>query len=811
MVLEFVGEIRHAARVLARSPGVTTFTIISLALGIGANTAIFSLINALMLRPLAVPDPRPLVLLSTISQRERNGIEPLSLAMLEEIRGQQKVFTKLSGWMGNAMANLEANGALYAGTLDMVDGEFFATLGVRPVLGRLIAPDDVAGRAGTSARVAVLDYRCWQRRYHGDQTVVGKTIRVNGIPFTIIGVTPEHFRGVVREVATEVTAPFHSFARRNRSVLAIARLRPGVALPQARAQLDTLWPGVLAASVPPDYQGAQRDRFLAQRLEIKSGAAGVSFTRDRHSGSLAALMGLVALVLLIACVNLANLMLARTAARRHETAVRAALGAGRWRLLRPWLVESLLLSSAGAAAGLLVAVWMSRVLWNSMWTGFVPSTMDVGPDGRILAFTGAVAVLTAMIFGLAPAWRRVADVSPALEQNARTTPGGIGGLSRWLVSVQAAMSLVLVTGAVLFARSLDNLRSFDPGFRRDRVLLMQLFPQPGREKLPHRVAYYRELAERLSRLPGVQRVSYSHMGPASGEFKQPVSAAAPAGASLQAVTDYVGPGFFDLIGMRVIAGREFNWADDERAGRVAVISESLARGLFPSRDPLGRKIDAGSRPEHTGLEVVGVVNNARLWKIQSREPMAVYIPLMQEPDYNQPMIDLRTAGEPSTLAPVARRTLESMGHHYPLRIETLEERAEGLLTGERLIAVLSAFFGGLALLLASLGLYGLLSYSVTLRTAEIGVRMALGARSGKVQALILRQAAGMILAGIAAGVPAVLALSRLVSGLLFGLEATDPGTIALAATALVGVALLASWAPARRAARMDPLAALRRE
>jgi predicted permease len=738
--------------------------------------------------------------------------------MLEEIQKHQQVFSGIFGWSGGGLNNFEANGVRYAASLTAVTGDYFSTLGVQPLLGRLITPDDVGLKTGSVAPVAVLDYRCWQERYGGDPAVVGKTIRVDDRPLTIIGVTPKGFAGLILE-GTEAIVPTGYSGRktfRERKNLwldGVGRLKPGITLEQARVHLTKIWPRIQDATAPEEYQGEQRKRFFARRISVEAAATGNSFMRERLSGPLALLMGLVGVVLLIACVNLANLMLARVAGRRHELGIRVALGASGWRLIQQLLAESILLSTVGAILGLVIAIWASRLLMNTLWTGYISMALDVTPDLRVLAFTAAIAVATGVLFGLAPA-SRVARTDPAsaLQHGTRTVRGGGGAFGKLLVCTQVAFSLVLVIGATLFVRSLEKLRSVDPGFDRTHVLLMQLFPQAGREKIPNRTQYYRQLAEKLSQLPGVESVSYSHMGPAlQYEYTEPASIPSSSRAPVQAVEDFVGPGFFKLIGMRLLAGREFDWRDDERAPRVVVVSESAARRLFPGENPLGRKIDFGTTPDHKGMEIIGVVNSASLWKVQSKEPPAVYISLMQETAYNQSRINIRTAGDPWALAASARRTLESMGHHYPLLIETLEERADREILNQRLIAILSAAFGGLALLLSAVGLFGLMSYAVSRRTPEIGIRMALGAQQRDIRRLVLREVLWLVLAGIGAGIPAALAASRLVSGMLFGLPANDPATFALSAAILFSVAILAGYVPARRAASIDPMTALRSE
>jgi predicted permease len=810
-------DTQYAGRMLAKSPVVTFVGVFSLALGIGANTAIFSLINALMLRSLPVRDPQQLVALSTVRPDSLNG--GLSLAMFEEIQRLQHVFSSMFAWSGGGIANFEANGVKYAAGLDTVSGDYFSTLGVQPLFGRLILPDDLALDTGFPAPVAVIDYRCWRRRYKGDPAVIGRSILVDGRLLTIVGVTPKDFMGLIIDAASDVTVPIGYSGgttyrdRKNVGLDVMARLKREITLPQARAQLQAMWPGIQAVTLPENSDSALQAQFLARRIRVESAATGTSYMRGRLARPLAVMMGLVGLVLLVACVNIANLMLARAAGRRHELGIRLALGAGPWRLIRQLLTESLILAAVGAALGLGIAFWASRFLINTQWSGLVPLSIDPAPDLRVLAFTSAIAVLTGIIFGLAPGWG-VARTDPAsvLQHGVRTVRDGGGLLGKLLVSTQIALSLVLVIGAMLFVHSLAKLRSADLGFRREGILMMQMFPQAGREKIPDRAVYYRQVAEELSRLPGVKAVSYSDLGPAVAyDHKVPVLAPSSPGGPAQAADEIIGPGFFHLLGMRVIAGREFGWRDDERASRVVIISESLARRLFSNANPLGQKVDIAGQLDRKGMEIVGVVNSASLWVPQHHEPPAIYMPLLQERRRNQPMLDIRADGDSDVLARSAARTLESLGRHYSLRTETLEHRLDWTLRNERLMAKLSMFFGGLALLLASVGLYALMSYAVTRRTSEIGVRMALGAGRGDVLRLVLLEVMWLTLSGVAVGVPAALAASHLISSMLFELSANDPGTIAVSAATLSAVALFAGYLPARRASRIDPMMALRSE
>jgi predicted permease len=811
-------DIRYSVRALAGNPITTAVAILSLALGIGANTAIFSLMNALILRALPIRDPGQLVRLATTTPQNPDRESSFSLAMYRQLRKDQRVFSDLFAWTGGGIVNVEANGARYAASTSTVSGEYFSTLGIQPHLGRLIMQDDLSLEAGSPAPVAVLSYGCWKGRYNSDPAIVGKTIRVEDRALTIIGVTPENFSGLIIDVAADVTVPIGYSGRttyRDRTSFGLdvfARLKPGTSIEQARAQMESIWPAVRLASLPEGYLGTQHDTFLAQRIVLASAATGNSFLRQRYTRPLFVLMAMVGLLLLIACVNLANLMLARAASRRHEFGIRVALGASKWRIIRQMLTESLMLSGAGALLGLVIAYWASGLLLKTMWAGLVPLALDGRPDMRVLAFTAFIALLTGLLFGVSPAWN-IFRTDPAgnLQQNSRTVHGGASTLGKVLIGAQVALSLVLVIGAVLFVRSLEKLRSVDVGFRREGVLTLHLFPQSGAEgqHMPNRVAYYQELAERLKQIPGVESVSYSHMGPvASYEYKEPVSIPFSQAPSVQAVYEVVGPGFFHLAGMRLLAGREFDWHDSEGGRPVAIISESLSRRLFSSENPIGKTLDYGTRK---GLEIVGVVNSASLWRPQSREPMAVYFAFLQQPTYNSSAVDIRTTGDPAAIQAIARRVLGSLGRHFVLRAETLEQRAATFLATERMIAMLSSFFGGLALLLASVGLYGLMSYAVARRTSEIGLRMALGAQPARVLRLIFKEVMCLVLAGMAVGIPAAMIASRLVSGMVFGIAENDPLTILLSSGILMVVATLAGYVPARRASRIDPMIALRSE
>lgn len=814
-------DFRYAVRLLLKTPVVTSVAVLSLALGIGANTAIFGAINALMLRNLPVRNPEQLVSIGTLNPRHLGDAQGVSLAMFRAIQKHNGVFSDVFIWSGGGIDNFEVNGVKYPGTLGIVSGDYFSALGVHALLGRVFTRKDAPLDGRPSSQVAVISYGCWQHRFAGDPHVLGKTIHVDGTPLTIVGVSPQGFTGLDIDTEPEATIPIgYKGEQMDYRVLhdfimygAFARLKPGVSISQARAKLQVLWPGILKSTVPRSFGGAQRAKFFALRPDVQAAAYGNSYLRKELEKPLQVLMALVGAVLLIACVNLANLLLARAGSRRHEFGVRAVLGAGRWPLMRMLLVDALLLSCTGAALGLSISDWTARYLLRIFWTGYVPLAIDASPDVHVLLFTAGLAIFTGMLFGIVPAWQMSrSDPTRALSQSARTTGGRTGRFSRTLISLQVMLSLLLLIGAALFVRSLENLQNVKLGYNRNHVLLMLLYPQGGRARIANRPTYFHELTSRLSQLPGVVSVSYERVGPESGfaVFQVPVSTNA-AGPAISAVEEWAGPGFFHTMGMRLIAGRGFTWRDDDESPRVAIISENLAQALFPNENPIGRSIDVQGEPEHEILKIAGVVNNASLWKIGANPPPAIYHALLQQPGFNLCNALVRTASDPSGMERAAERVVSSLGHQYSLRTETLKQLTDQRLVNQRMIALLASGFSLLALLLAAIGLYGVMSYAVTRRTAEIGIRMALGAMRADVLRMILGEVLLLILIGIAVALPIAFACNKLISGMLFGVSATDPAVVLISCSILTAVAAFAGFLPARRASRVDPMIALRYE
>ncbi len=819
-------NLRYTIRVLSKNPGFTAVAILSLALGIGANTAIFTLINALLLRNLPVRHPERLVQLVAVRP---DGKVPFSYPMFREVERNQRVFTGLIGGGAAGMFNVEVNGVLEQNHLMTVTGNCYSELGTTQLIGRLLTREDSNPSSGTTSQVAVLGYEFWQRRFGGALDVVGKQIRIEGRPFTIIGVTRKWFAGMTTGEPPDVTIPItaypqlaegNEFTLDSRSILwlsVIGRLKDGVTIEQARAQLQSFWPELLLATASTETPGPRRQRFLSMGLEVTSAAKGLtSGLRSKFARPLYVLAAIVGLILLVTCVNLANLMLARAAARSHEMSVRVAIGASRWSLTRQVLSESLSLSLAGALLGLAFAFWGSRLLVALMTQGSLfPVTLDVSPDLRVLSLTASVAILTGILFGVAPAWRSSReDPATVLQQNARSLSSGTGKLSKALIITQVALSLVLLLGAGLLARSFEKLRSIDLGFQKESLLEITLYPKPGGYQNLDLNSYHKQLLARISSLPGVGSVSFGDATIPSPQgwhdTVSPMTADSSTGARFLANAAEVSPTFFRTLGIPLLRGRDFTEADDQHHPRAAVVNSNLAERLFPNGDAIGKSIRFGFMPDYENIEIVGIARNARIFNIRDATTPVIFLSSFQYPHEWGGLI-VRTKEAPEALAKTVGHEVESLGHEYVLRTRTVVQTISAELVEERVIAMLSGFFAALAILLASIGLYGLMSYAVTRRTREIGIRVAVGAQRQNVLWLVLRETLALALFGIAIGIPSALAATRLIASMLFGLSPSDLPTITGVSLLLLVVALFAGYLPAQRASVIDPIVALRTE
>jgi predicted permease len=816
-----IEDLRYAVRTLRKSPVFTAVAVLSLALGIGANSAIFTLIDVVMLRSLPVAEPGKLVEIEKFYDNQKGGF---SYPLYQELRDRNQVFRGLLTASKTPLRlSDEPEGAGAQG--QYVSGNFFQVLGVRAWLGRTIVPEDDRLSHGGGNPVAVIGYGLWQRRFGGDPAAVGKTLSVEGRPFTVVGVLPQGFYGLQVGQTLDFAIPIAREAQiRPQSWLGqsdygwlsvVGRLQPGVSRTRARADLAVVFHQFLLAHAGGGSDPHERELALSQRLEVSPAANGLSAPRDAFSHPLLILMAAVALVLLIACANLANLLLDRASARRREMAVRLAIGAGRGRLIRQLLTESLLLSTLGGLLGLFLAWWGSAFLVSMMANGGTPLRLDL--DARVLAFTFSVSVLTSVLFGVAPALRSTrVDVGPALKEGGRAVgrDPSRAWLGKALLMAQVALSLMLLAGAGLFMGTLRNLRTMDAGFERAGILLSTIEPGAAGYHGPALANFYRALLLRVGQLPGVRACGLSLITPiAGGGVDLPAQVEGYTAAPHEDNTVYVNrvsPGYFAAFGTPLLAGRDFDWHDRPESLPVALINESMARYYFHNASPLGRWVVLGGGGP---ARIVGVVKDARYMSLREPIHRTVYMDEFQLAEMDQGLgFEVRTTTNPLQLLAPIRSEVHKIGGNVPVKNETTFDRQiDQSLMQERLMATLSGFFGALALLLAAIGTYGVLAYAVGRRTNEIGIRMALGASGGSVLWMILRETVTLVLGGIAVGLPLTLAVTRLTGKLLFGLTPADPLTLALAMFAMAVTAAAASYLPARRAARVDPMVALRYE
>ena len=827
-----VADIRYAVRALLHSPGFALVAILSLALGIGANTAIFSLTNALILKPLPVSHPEQLLKVSfgladaAIGEIGAGGVDEFTNPLWERIRDQTKPYAGSLAFASTGF-NLAKGGVERRTRGSWVSGAFFDVLGVRPVAGRLLqASDDHRGCAGAVAVSAGFA----EREFGGVASALGKTVSLDGHPLDVVGVVEPEFSGLEVGRSADVYVPLCAQAlffspdvldiRARWFLNIIVRPNDGVTASQAHARIAAAAPGIFTATLPPRYSGGDKAEYLRNSLAASPAATGFSELRGRYRLALLTLMVVVGVVLLIACANIANLLLARAAARQREFAIRLAVGAGRWRIVRQLLTESLLLSLTGAALGILFAQWASGLLVGFLSNGDRPVWLDLSIDYRVLGFTVAIAAGTAVLFGLAPAWRatRVAPQS-ALKSGGRGATGGDARhrLGKTLVVAQVALSLALVAASGLLLGSFRKLVTLDPGFRREGVLLVEMDFGNAGYKGDRLNAVQSDLLRRLRALPGVTDASVSLLTPIGrmswNEFVV-VPGYVPASRSDSLVYfNEVTDGYFSTLGTALLAGRDFTGEDITQNRRVAVINETMAHRFFGSTSPLGRSFRTPDGDTLTPpRQVVGVVRDAKYQKLEEKTLATAYMPLGQG---GIPLTDvtysIRSTGAPAALVGAVRSAVAEANPAISLGIETFEAQVSGSLARPRLLASLSAFFGALALLLAVIGLYGTMSYNVTRRRNEIGIRMALGAANRQVLRMVVGEAGRLIVLGIVVGAALALAGTRLVSTFLYGLTATDPTTFALSALSLAIAALAAAFLPAWRAARLDPMEALREE
>ncbi len=831
-----MNDLKFAFRQLLKNPGFAAVAVLTLALGIGANTAIFTVVNAVLIRSLPVKNPNELVqvLVTGLSGQPNYTF---SYPFYERLRDGGRSLSGLfaAGGVGREDRMIVPNGGnaeVEFVRAQAVSGNFFSVLGVPALLGRTITDTD--DRPGNPQAVAVISHSFWQRRFGGDASVVGKTISFDDVPFTIVGVTPPGFFGFQPGDNPDLWWPLQIAPQVGRGLnegsgwlRLMGRLSPGVEREQAEAELAVTYQHYrdeFAASRTAKWSAEQRRGFFALKFQLWPGHAGWTGLRDQFRQPLLILMAVVAAVLLIACANVASLLLARAAARRREFSIRSALGAGRLRVIRQLLTESLLLAAVGGLLGLLFAQGGTHVLLAFMRLQDDPVSFNVAPDARVLLFTITASLLTGLLFGLAPAFHSSRlDLAAALKGTAANVAAGIERQRslQSLVVVQVGLSLVLLVGAGLFIRTLRHLKELDAGFNRENVILFNI-DFANRPEVARWATFYKELVARLETLPGVRAASLFNFGFLSGNsWTDNVVAEGyqvEPGENLECAGTAVGLRFFETFGMAVLSGRDFD-AQDERlivstnttVPRTAVINQAMARRYFGDANPLGRRFYFAHQPAKK-FEIVGVVPDAKYRSLREPSRPTFYVPFFQEDRGSWTTLALRTAADPrATIASLAGvvRGVEPTVRVRDLR--TMNDVVNGSVHQERLIAQLGGFFSVFALALACLGLFGVLSFAVVQRTREIGVRVALGAQRRDVLSLVIGKGLKLVLVGSLIGLAGALATTRLVSNLLYGVTPTDPVTFAGVMSLLVAVAALASWLPARRATKVDPMEALRYE
>jgi predicted permease len=833
-VLDDLGrDLRYALRMLRKSPVFTAVAILSLALGIGANAAIFSVIDALLLRPLPVPHPDRLmsILLDTGNGRPQAYF---TYAMFDKIARQSEIFSGVFTWAGHQFQMRSGSEMVHVDGA-LASGEYFSTLGVPAAIGRTLTPADDQPGGGKYGPVAVISDAFWSRQFRRNPSAIGSDLILDQVHFTIVGVMPAGFFGAEVGTKPNIWVPLWMTTRVNQDhcissrscwwLIVMARRKPGVSQLQAQTVLKVISPQILRDTVPTDWAGTLQKEFLRRRLVAIPAPNGWTALRREFSNPLGILMTLVGLVLVIACANLANLLLARASARHREIAVRLAVGAGRTRVIRQLLTESFLLCVIGAVTGLLFAQWSMHLLvafLDSRGPGFgapgfgQSASFDLHPDWRVIVFTLVAAITSGLLFGLLPALRATRiGISASLKErapNMRSNEAPRIGIGRWFLGVQAAFSVLLVAGAGLFAGSLFHLLTLNPGFDPKNVTVIGIDTDKRPEKGVPLIRLYSRLLERLNATPGVRAASLLWFTPLSDSgwddyVDVPGKPDLPKDDRLADI-NLVGPRFFEVMGMPLLDGRDFRDGDNGTSEKVSIINELAARRLFPNRNPIGAQIVL----EKTVSRIIGVVGNAKYMNLREPDPLTLYLPYTQATEGVPSLSFVIKRNSSASIYRAFRAALREVAPDVPIGVvKTMQQQLDDSLGRERLMASLSMFFGLLALLLTSIGLYGILGYTVARRTGEIGVRMALGARRHDVVLLVLRETMGVIAIGVAAGVVTVIGMSRLVANFLYGIEPNDPGNLVLAVLLLIVVAMLAAYLPALRASRLDPMLALREE
>jgi predicted permease len=816
-------DLLYGLKSFSRNPLFACVFVAALAVGIGATISVFTVIDALVLRPLPVPHPEQLVELSG-NYRGHSRI-PISYPMYAELERSQRVFSNICGWTAGSTFSVDINGTVSYSDVRSVTANYYSVLSTKPVVGRLINPGDAQGNQ--VSQVAVIGYELWKERFAGDPSAVGKAIHIDGRLFTIVGITQKFFTGMTVGSPPEITVLAGALPpqdRQSRSLLWLfvtGRLANGDTIEHASAQLQSFWPRLLEATVPTESAGQRRQSFLSMGLQLDRVATGAKTERGDLRGRLQRpldlLFGIVGLILLVICVNLASLTLARAIGRGQEISTRIALGANPWQAVRQFVAEALVLSCAGALLALGLAYWGSELLIALMTRGQpVPALLDIRPDWRVYTCAAFAAIFTGLLTGLVPAWK-LARLNPGsmLQQSARTLGRGTGRLGKALIISQVVISLILLQTAGLFLQTLQSLKAFNPGFDKAGVTELNLTPVPGGYQGLDKDSYRKQLTEAIAGLPSVRSAAFADVPILENAFAwkdtvSRLSASNPADA-VAAAQMIVSPGFFRTLGIPFDAGRDFSWSDDKKHPRTAIIDSLLARHLFESRDPIGQHIRFGVWPDYQDLEIVGVSQHARLLDVRDADGAFMFFPSPQFGYSDEGGILLVRGTVVPGFAKTVEREVESFGHEYSTKTSTVAQRSESSMVNEKMTASLSSFFAVVALMVAGFGLFGLLTYSITLRTREIGIRMAMGSQRVGILSLILHEAIYLTLIGIGIGLPLAIAASRMFANMLFALSFADPMTLSTASLMLLLMGVLAGLLPAISAMRLVPMAALRHE
>jgi predicted permease len=832
----FWQDFRYGIRTLVKNPGFTVVAVLTLALGLGANTAIFSLTDQILLRLLPVENPKELVVLRSPGPKQGrvwsdgDGASPFSYPLYKEVRDNNNVF---SGVLARFAVSLSVagEGQTERANGELVSGNYFEVLGVRPAMGRVFTQEDdqVAG----AGQVIVLSYGYWTRHFGADSGILNKTLIVNGTGMTVVGVARAGFTGVQVGQTPDIFIPITMKAQMTPNwdglndhkdywLAMIGRLKPGLTPAQAEDTFAPVYHQILEEELPLSgrFSPETQQRFLEKRMLMEPGSRGRAILQRDVKQPLMVLMGMVGLVLLIACANVANLLMARGAARQREIAIRMAVGAGRWRLVRQFLVESLTLSLIGGVVGLLVASWTIGALVGAIPESLGAVGLSASLDPRLLTFTLALSILTGLVFGLMPAMKATRlNLEGTLREQGSSVSGGLSQVRfrKGLVVSQVVLTTVLLVGAGLFARSLNNLQQLDLGLRPDHLVAFSVAPELNGYTPQQTIALFDQLHQSLSSQPGVDSVSEAVIpaftdSNSSGNITVEGYQAGEE-EEMNAGQNWIGPGYFSTMGIPLVQGREFGPSDTASGPKVAIINEAMSSRFFANRNPIGARFTFGSgdkvRPD---IEIIGVVKDSKHATVRDKVGPFVCLPYSQFKTLGNVTFYIKTKLEPGAVAGSSRREVQRLDANLPVfDVKTLERQIDESLFADKFLTFLSMCFALLAALLASLGLYGVMAYTVTRRTREIGIRMALGATKGIVSWLVLREVVVLAAVGLLVGLPVAYGLGRFTESLLFGVKASDPLVFVGAAVLLTAATLLGGYLPARKAARIDPLVALRCE